>query len=107
MATKNFTNLKNFFKLPFSEARQKLLLISGIGKETADTILLYAGNKPVFVIDAYTQKFAKAKNLNSDLDYDSLQNFFIKNLPKNVKLYQNYHALIIKWGKEKSKQPTQ
>jgi endonuclease-3 related protein len=100
--TKNFKSLKNFFKLSCDEARQKLLSLSGIGKETADTILLYAGNKPIFVIDAYTQKFAETKKLNSDLDYDSLQEFFIKNLPKNVKLYQDFHALIIKCGKEKS-----
>lgn len=103
----DFKNLKNFFKLSLLDARSKLLDLHGIGKETADTILLYAGNKPVFVVDSYTKKFAETKRLNSGLDYDSLQKFFIKNLPKNIKLYQNYHALIIKWVKDKPKQSTQ
>ena len=95
-----YGSLGKFFKLPASEAREKLLAINGIGKETADTILLYAGYKPVFVIDTYTKKFVKAYNLTKKTDYDALQKFFTENLPTDIKLYQDYHALIVRWGKE-------
>jgi endonuclease-3 related protein len=97
---KNFKTLGEFFKLPVSKGRQELLKLVGIGKETADTILLYGGNKAVFVVDAYTKRFAKRRKLETGLDYDNLQKFFTENLPKDKKLYQDYHALIVKWGKE-------
>ncbi|OGY25959.1 MAG: hypothetical protein A2Z24_02470 [Candidatus Woykebacteria bacterium RBG_16_44_10] len=97
-----YGNLFGFFELSIQEAREKLLVINGIGKETADTILLYAGNRPVFVVDAYTKKFVRANNLIQETDYDHLQSFFTKNLPVNTKLYQDYHALIVRWGKERS-----
>jgi len=96
----NFQGLENFFELPLRQAREKLLTIKGIGKETADTILLYAGEKPIFVIDNYTVKFVKAYNLSETTAYDSLQKLFITSLPKNAKVYQEYHALIVRWGKE-------
>jgi endonuclease-3 related protein len=96
----DYGDLLSFFKLFIQEAREKLLAINGIGKETADTILLYADHKPVFVVDAYTKKFAKAYDLTKETDYDYLQSFFTKNLPVSVKLYQDYHALIVRWGKE-------
>lgn len=104
----NYQNWQNFFKVPFFKAQEKLLKIKGIGKETADTILLYAGDKPIFVIDNYTILFAKKffkKQIDlvkkSDKLYVKLQNFFMENLPKNVVLFQNYHALIVRWGKDK------
>ncbi len=97
---KNFKTLENFSKLPLEEAREKLLKLPGIGKETADTILLYAGNKPIFVIDAYTKRFAKFYNLETNLSYDNLQKIFTENLPEDTTLYQNYHALVVRWGKE-------
>lgn len=104
----NYKNLENFFKLSLKKAREKLLSIKGIGEETADNILLYAGEKPIFVIDAYTIKFVK-KYLNRELSlfeeikkiqYQTLQRFFMDNLPCNIKLFQDYHALIVRWGKE-------
>ena len=105
----NYKSLDNFFKLPIKKARNVLLSLKGIGEETADTILLYAGDKSIFVIDAYTRKFAihYLKNELSLLDrtkmppYKILQKFFMDNLPTDTKLYQNYHALIVRWGKEK------
>jgi endonuclease-3 related protein len=75
--------------------RQKLLSLFGIGPETADVILLYVLSRPSFVIDEYTRRLVKAKNLSKDLTYDHLKKLFEKNLPKNIKIYQNYHALII------------
>lgn len=100
---KNYQTLEGLSKIPLSEIRDKLLSLKGIGKETADTILLYALHKPIFVIDAYTKRFVLKHKLQKDFDYDSLQNYFMKNLPKNTKLYQYYHALIVKWGKENKK----
>lgn len=98
-----YGNLKNLFTQEPTQVRKILLSLYGIGKETADTILLYAGEKPVFVIDTYTKRFAKAHGLSGNLDYDFLQTLFTKNLPKKTKLYQDYHALIVKWGKESSR----
>lgn len=80
-------------------AREELLALNGIGPETADTILLYAGNRPIFVIDTYTKKFTQAHKLTKNLSYDNLQKFFLKNLPQDTKLFQDYHALIVRWGK--------
>jgi endonuclease-3 related protein len=100
---KNFGGLCYFFKQSLNSARQQLLKVRGIGPETADTILLYAGNQLIFVIDGYTKRFIQHHNLGQlgqNLRYDILQEFFIINLPHNVKLYQDYHALIVKWGKE-------
>ncbi|MEK9166031.1 MAG: MGMT family protein [Patescibacteria group bacterium] len=98
----NFKSLTAFFKLPLDEARLQLLAVRGIGPETADTILLYSGEKPIFIIDAYTKKLVKHYRFKkSNLTYQVLQDFFAFNLPKNVRLYQDYHALIVKKGKER------
>lgn len=91
-------NLKTFLKR--KTARDELLSLHGIGPETADTILLYADNIPTFVIDAYTKQFAKYHHLTKETSYHGLQKFFMKNLPKDPKLFQDYHALIVKWGKD-------
>ena len=76
--------------------REKLLEINGIGKETADSIILYALDKPIFVIDAYTKRFLKNHRLyEGDDDYDTVQSFFMKNLPEDVYLFNEFHALIV------------
>lgn len=81
--------------------RGEFLKIKGIGPETADSILLYAANKPVFVIDAYTRRiFSRHKLINEKATYDELQRLFMSNLPKDTRLYNEYHALIVKVGKE-------
>jgi endonuclease-3 related protein len=92
-----YQELKNLFQ--DKDAREKLLALWGIGEETTDTILLYAGNRPYFVIDAYTKRFVKAHDLTEATKYKELQEFFMKTLPQNVRLYQKYHALIVRWGK--------
>ncbi len=93
--TKFFTSLEN--KNP---ARNDLLGIWGIGRETADSMLLYAFKVPTFVVDAYTKRlFARLGLLYEDLDYDEIKGFFEKSLDKDLALYQEYHALIVEHAK--------
>lgn len=91
--------LPDFFQQDTALCRQQLLAISGIGPETADSILLYAGNKPVFVIDEYTRRWVKKYRLSQKFSYDYLQQLFQKNLPKSVRIYQDCHAMIVLEGK--------
>jgi len=79
--------------------RAQLLGINGIGEETADSILLYALNKPIFVVDAYTRRiFSRLGYIEENWDYSQIQNFFMKNLPLNTQLFNDYHAQIVKLG---------
>jgi endonuclease-3 related protein len=88
-------------KRRLSETRRALLGVNGIGPETADSILLYALDKPVFVIDAYTRRvFARHGLIRADADYDKAQKFFMDRLPSQTRLYNEYHALIVRLGKE-------
>jgi len=81
--------------------REELLSVNGIGPETADSILLYALNKPVFVVDAYTRRILSRHGLTGpDAPYQEIQNFFMKNAKNEVKLYNEYHALLVKLGKD-------
>lgn len=81
--------------------RRRLLEVSGIGPETADSMLLYALNKPVFVVDAYTLRIMSRHGLiDAEAKYDELQNLFRKNLKNSVKLFNEYHALLVKLGKD-------
>ncbi len=81
--------------------REKLLNVNGIGHETADSILLYALEKPLFVIDAYTKRVLVRHNLASEKsDYHELQEIFHKNLPRDTRLFNEYHALFVKLGKD-------
>ena len=76
--------------------RQQLLSIHGIGPETADSIILYAANKPVFVIDAYTRRIVGRIGLAPDSNsYAAYQSFFMSNLPIDVGLFNEYHALLV------------
>ncbi|HXK45288.1 MAG TPA: endonuclease, partial [bacterium] len=86
--------IENFEQLPTELLRDKLLSIHGIGKETADDVLLYAFERPVFVIDEYTKRFVKTHNIATRFSYDFLQQLFEQSLKKDYKLYQDYHALI-------------
>lgn len=81
--------------------RKKLLEINGIGPETADSILLYALNKPVFVVDAYTKRVLTRHNiLNHNSTYHQIQELFMGNLPRKPRLFNEYHALLVRLGKE-------
>lgn len=81
--------------------REKLLGVKGIGPETADSIMLYALEKPVFVIDAYTKRVLSRHGLvPENTEYHDLQDAFHRDLPRDVKFFNEYHALIVKLGKE-------
>jgi len=81
--------------------RTALLKVKGIGPETADSILLYALHKPTFVVDAYTFRVLSRHHLApEDCSYDELQSLFTANLPADVPLYQEFHALLVRVGKE-------
>lgn len=84
-----------------SVLRCQLLSVNGIGPETADSILLYALNKPVFVIDAYTKRMLSRHSfVNQDVSYEQAQGLFMKALSPDVKLFNEYHALLVKLAKE-------
>jgi endonuclease-3 related protein len=88
------------FAAPLSELRQELLSLNGIGPETADSILLYAGDKPVFVIDAYTRRvFGRMGFISENASYCELQRFFESSLPSDVELFKDFHAQIVELGK--------
>lgn len=80
--------------------REELLSIKGIGRETADSIILYALNIPIFVVDAYTKRMFNRLGFSLPDSYDDIQRFFQANLPKEVQLYNEYHALIVRHCKE-------
>jgi endonuclease-3 related protein len=80
--------------------REKLLGVRGIGPETADSILLYACGKPIFVSDAYTRRILQRHHLiNDNADYDKIQAMFMNQLPRDVALFNQFHALIVHTGK--------
>jgi endonuclease-3 related protein len=94
-------SLETLFKSDIDTLRARLLDIYGIGEETADSTMLYAGNRPVFVIDAYTRRIIDRIGLApSNHDYPSYQKLFTANLPEDVKLYNEYHALLVRHAKE-------
>jgi endonuclease-3 related protein len=92
-------NIKKIKKLPLANLREELLNLYRIGPETADSILLYALKKPIFVIDAYTKRiFSQHGFMKIDDSYAAYQNFFMDNLPHDVRLYNEFHALIVHTG---------
>jgi endonuclease III related protein len=94
----DFKQLEN---IPLKTFRENLLNVHGVGKETADSILLYAFSRPVFVIDAYTLRFCRRHGILEDNDkYEKARLLFEASLEKSVPLYNEYHALIVKLGKE-------
>jgi len=92
--------LSNLEGLDTDRLRAELLAIKGIGYETADSILLYALDRPIFVVDAYTARVAVRHGLiEPDADYEQLRELFQLNLPEDVQLFNEYHALLVKVGK--------
>ena len=92
--------LENLAGRNTADLREDLLAISGIGPETADSILLYSLNRPVFVVDTYTARLATRHGLiEPPFDYHELQDLFQSNLPEDVQLFNEYHALIVQVGK--------
>ena len=82
---------------PAAQLREILLSLNGVGEETADSIVLYAADKPKFVIDAYTKRICKCLGIEGD--YRKLQSIFETSLPLDVPLYKEFHALIVEYGK--------
>ncbi len=81
--------------------REELLLLHGIGPETADAIALYAAEVPTFVVDTYTQRVVKRHGwIEPEADYRAVQDFFESSLPHEVPLFQEYHALLVQVGKD-------
>ncbi|MCM8811832.1 MAG: endonuclease III domain-containing protein [Candidatus Omnitrophica bacterium] len=92
--------IESLRKIPAGQVRSELLALSGIGPETADSILLYALDKPVFVVDAYTRRiFSRHCLVDRETSYDQLQRFFYENLPHQRALFNEYHALLVALGK--------
>ncbi len=100
MRSKYGLNIGRMARVPTQRLREELLSVSGIGKETADSMLLYAFDKPVFVVDAYTKRFLTRHGIASlEHEYDDIQNMFTEALPKDAGIYNEYHALIVNLGK--------
>lgn len=98
--TENYAgNLSAFLGKDLGDLREELLNLHGIGPETADSIILYAANKPVFVVDAYTRRiFARLGLFKDDISYNEMQEFFMRHLTPDVRFYNEYHALIVGVG---------
>ncbi len=94
-------NIYGLFEKDIYQMRKELLSIKGIGPETADSIILYAARKPIFVVDAYTRRiFTRLGLLPDNVKYQEMQDFFMQHLPTDVKLFNEYHALIVRLGKD-------
>ena len=94
-------SLEKMKSVPLPRLREELLEVKGIGPETADAILLYALEMPTFVVDAYAHRVLTRHELALDeAGYDDLKEYFEKNLPRDPKLYNDFHALIVSVGKE-------
>ncbi len=88
-------------KLDVKRLRKLLLKVKGIGPETADSIILYAFEKPIFVVDAYTKRiFSRIGLISKALSYEKVQGFFHDNLDNNAVLFNEYHALIVQHAKQ-------
>jgi endonuclease-3 related protein len=98
---KDHGSLEELFKIQRDELRKLLLSYSGIGKETADSIVLYAANKPEFVIDTYTKRAMNRINpdIKDNVGYDELKLYFEQRIDRKVSLYQDFHAQFVELGK--------
>lgn len=93
-------SLAAMFRTPTAKLREQLLRVHGIGPETADSILLYAGNHPVFVVDAYTRRILQRHGLAFGKEsYEEIRGLFEKSLPNDPQLFNEFHALIVHTGK--------
>ncbi len=94
-------SMRQLAAVPLAQLRPELLAVNGIGPETADSILLYALEKPVFVVDAYTHRiFSRHGLIAGPYAYDRLQAMCHAALPRDLVLFQEFHALLVRTGKE-------
>ncbi len=99
------SDLNTFFHQPVTHLRSELLNLNGIGPETADSILLYAGGKAIFVVDAYTKRLFGRLSLPTELTYDAIQSYVESDFSKHAsiehlpQIYNEFHALIVEHAK--------
>jgi endonuclease-3 related protein len=94
-------SLDTMFRTDLATLREELLAVNGIGPETADSILLYAGGLPSFVVDAYTTRiFSRHGWIGFDADYHAIKEYFESQLPDDSPLFNEYHALLVAVGKD-------
>jgi endonuclease-3 related protein len=90
------SSIEHMQQVPTWQLRDQLLSVKGVGPETADSILLYALSRPVFVVDAYTRRFLKNHGLyDGGDDYHDVQKFFMDNLPQDTCIFNEFHALLV------------
>ena len=93
-------SLDQLFSEPLDRLREELLALKGLGPETVDSILLYAGSQPVFVIDAYTKRiFSRHRLIEDKASYESMQNYFMSQQDHHTQTFNECHALIVKTAK--------
>lgn len=88
---------------PLPELREELLSLWGVGPETADSILLYAGARPVFVVDSYTMRIGRRVGWFGKSSYEKVQAFFSRRLPASAEVYAEFHALLVELAKRHCK----
>lgn len=94
-------SLEALFGDDTSRARQALLTVKGVGPETADSILLYGGKHPIFVVDTYTHRILSRHNLIPEIcDYQTIHDLFMDNLEHSAPMFNQYHALLVRTAKE-------
>jgi len=94
-------DISNLFSRDTKAIREELLTVKGIGLETADSIVLYGAGRPIFVVDTYTHRILTRHGLiEEEAGYNDLQSFFMDNLSHDVELFKEFHALIVKTGKD-------
>ncbi len=94
-------SLEAMFQVGVEELRRQLLEVHGVGPETADSILLYAGQMPSFVVDTYTHRIlARHGWIDFDADYHQIKDYLESELPRDVPLYNEYHALLVRLAKD-------
>jgi endonuclease III related protein len=93
--------IHNLPNIPVEDLRRRLLTVNGIGPETADSILLYALGLPSFVVDAYTYRILmRHQMIEEEMSYEDLRNYFMERLPTDPDLYNEFHALLVRLGKD-------
>jgi len=93
-------DVERFLDRPVGALREDLLAINGIGRETADSIILYAAGKCTFVVDSYTARIMyRHRLIDESADYDQIKELFESNLPDDVELFNDYHAQLVATGK--------
>ena len=93
-------DVDRFFEGDFETVRRELLGLDGIGPETADSMLLYAGRFPTFVVDAYTVRIGQRLGWFTTDRYDEVKSFFESRVPRDLGRYREYHALLVAHGKQ-------